>query len=64
MAMAFSDLCRTRIAYQSLPTNDNALQTVGERAALEVIGTLFVLMGIALGILMLRFALVLLRGLH
>ena len=64
--MAFQDLRRTPVTYQSQTCElaPHAKSKVGtwQRVALEFVGTFFVLMGIAIGILALRFALVMMHG--
>jgi hypothetical protein len=64
--MTFLDLGTNRIAYQShtrerLCAADSTLST-WQSAVFEFVRTFFLLMGIALSILTLRFALVLLNG--
>jgi hypothetical protein len=65
--MAFLDLRRTLITHQPPPCERpraaNIKASTWQRAALEFVGTFLALIGIALGILTLRFALVLMHGL-
>ena len=66
--MALMNLAATRVAVSSPPRGSVNRATTTQhhrtwyRAALEAVGTFFVLAGIAVGILTLRFALVLIHG--
>ena len=66
--MALMNLAATRVAVSSPPRGSVNYATTAHRhrtwhrAALEAVGTVFVLAGIAVGILTLRFALVLIHG--
>jgi uncharacterized BrkB/YihY/UPF0761 family membrane protein len=67
--MALMDFPRSRDDLLSPPrgtvnrvTATEKRRNIWQRTALEIAGTFLVLMGIAVGILMLRFALVLLHG--
>jgi hypothetical protein len=64
--MALLDVARSRIRYQS-PTSKRVgragnLQRTWRTATLEFFGTLFVLIGLAVGLLTLRLLLVLIHG--
>jgi len=64
LTVALLDVARTRISRHSLEkasAADGRLST-RRKAALELVAAFLVLMGIAIGILSLRFALVLMRG--
>ena len=66
--MALMNLAATRVAVSSPPRGSVNYATTAHRhrtwyrAALEAVGTVFVLAGITVGILTLRFALVLIHG--
>ena len=64
--MALLDVARSRIRYQSLTSRrvlaDVKQQRTWRTATLEFVGTLFVLIGLAIGLLTLRLLLVLIHG--